>query len=92
MNLSRWVDAVIEDSSLIYAQPSKGMFTIYFDNSKKRGVGRPVQHCEAEGTLYSSGHVHLDTQDIPVCDYASLQQMIDQLSEWGNCALAWHKQ
>ena len=83
MNLSRWVDTVIEGSNLVYAQPNKGMFTIYFDNSKKRGVGRPIQHCEAEGTLYSSGHVH---------DFASLQQMIDQLHEWGNCALVWHKE
>lgn len=91
-NLSQWVDAVIEQSAILENHPPRGMFTLYCDNAKKRGVGRPVQHLEMEGVLYSSGHVHLDTQALPVCDYLSLQQMLDQLDEWGNRAIVWHKE
>jgi hypothetical protein len=92
MNISQWVDAVIEDSAILADHPDSGMFTLYCDNAKRRGVGRPVQRLEIEGTLYSSGHVHLDTQALHICDFLSLQQMLDQLDEWGNRAIVWHKE
>ncbi len=70
----------------------RGFFSVAFNNSKKRGVGRPVVHCEAEGTRYSSGHVHLDTVEVQVQDFLSLQQMIDYLETFGTCDLVWLEQ
>lgn len=92
MSLSQWINQTFDDLDVKDKPPINGMFTLYCDNAKRRGVGRPVQHLEIEGTLYSSGHVHLDTQALPVCDYLSLQQMLDQLDEWGNRAIVWQKE
>ena len=65
------------------------MFRITFDNSKKRGRGRPLKRVECEGTLYSSGHVHLDTQDLPAPDFLSLGQLEEYLGSIGQYEISW---
>ncbi len=69
--------------------PIRGFFYVFFNNRKKPGMGRQIIQCEAEGTRYSSGHVHLDTIEVPVADFLSLQQMIDYLETFGTCDLVW---
>ncbi len=71
---------------------ARGLFSVAFNNAKKRGLGKQVIHCEAEGTRYSSGHVHLDTIEVQVQDFLSLQQMIDYLETFGTCDLVWLEQ
>lgn len=67
--------------------PTYGLFHVIFDNRKKqiRGFARH----EAYGSLYPSGHVHIDTNYLQVRDYRSLQQMIDFLEEFGDCHISW---
>jgi hypothetical protein len=67
-------------------------FSIAFNNRKKPGMSRQVIQCEAEGTCYSSGHVHIDTIEIPVCDFLSINQMLDYLRTFGDCTLVWLEQ
>ena len=66
-----------------------GLFTVKFDNSKKRGKGRTLQSCNAWGVLYPSGHVHLDTPELRVHSWLSLDQMRDYLEEFGKCEIEW---
>lgn len=68
---------------------SRGMFLLTFDNYKRRGRNQPMRTWEGEGTLYSSGHIHLDTLDSPVTDFESFQQMLDFFTQYGACSLVW---
>jgi hypothetical protein len=61
------------------------LFVVTFDNSKKRGAGRQIQSYDAEGIVFSSGHVVIDTLCAPRPDYASMQEMQEALGQWGNC-------
>jgi hypothetical protein len=69
--------------------PRRGMFDLTADNSKKRGKMQPVRTIVCEGTLYSSGHISLDTVELPVRDFLSLAQMESYLAGWGNYTLLW---
>ena len=78
----------------VQAPPSDpGMFLLYFNNKRKQIRG--YQALEAEGVLYSSGHVHVDTEMLRDEEgrlrntFRSLQEMIDTLQEWGECAVTW---
>ena len=74
--------AVIEEA------PTQGLFELTFSNSKKHGM-RPIQTHRCQGVLYSSGHVHLDTRNIVVTDFASLSQMCEYLEQFGYFNVAW---
>jgi hypothetical protein len=65
------------------------MFIVRFNNAKKRGRGVAVKYCEAWGTLYPSCHVHVDTLDVRVTDFLSLQQMREYFEEFGTCEIEW---
>ncbi len=70
--------------------PPYGFFFVTFDNARKRGRGRVVQHCEAWGAkMPESGHVKVDTQELQVRDFTSLQQMEDYLAQYGNYHIDW---
>jgi hypothetical protein len=66
-----------------------GMFRLRCNNAKKRGKMQPLKNVTCEGTLYSSGHTNLDTQELPVYDFLSFGQMEDYLSQWGNYTVEW---
>lgn len=67
---------------------SAGLFTLTFTNKKRQGrYGYRAYECE--GTLYPSGHVHLDTMDLPVRDYLTFRQMRDYVSSFGECSITW---
>ncbi len=68
----------------------RGFFSVTFNNRKKPGMGRQVVQCEAEGTRYRSGHVHIDTIELPVSDFLSINQMLDYLQSFGECSFVWH--
>jgi hypothetical protein len=57
----------------VWALSSILLFELTFSNSKKHGM-KPIQTHHCQGTLYKSGHVHLDTRDI-------LEQRVDELEK-----------
>lgn len=63
-----------------------GLFTLSFNNRRRQGT-QGLQTQECQGSLYDSGHVHLDTELLQVRDFLSIQQMIDYLHEYGDCAI-----
>lgn len=63
-----------------------GLFRLSFNNRRRQGMQGPQTH-ECQGSLYDSGHVHLDTQFLQVRDFLSIQQMIDYLHDYGDCAI-----
>jgi hypothetical protein len=69
--------------------PTRGMFELSADNSKKRGRAQPLRSVHCEGTLYSNGHINLDTVELPVHDFLSLAQMDVYLNGWGTYTLTW---
>ncbi len=71
------------------AMPSRGIFLLHVNNKKKRGRMQPIRSVECEGTLYSSRHVNLDTQELPVYDFSSFGQMVSYLQSWGDYSLEW---
>lgn len=75
-------------SSILDSSPGSGMFRLTFTNSRRRGL-RPVQTYHCQGVLYSSGHVHLDTQDIVVTDFGTLSQMCEYLEQFGLFSVSW---
>jgi hypothetical protein len=66
-----------------------GLFIVKFDNNRKRVRGKPLQTCECWGTLYPSGHVHLDTEEYHLRDFRSLQQMQDHFEVLGKYEIEW---
>lgn len=68
--------------------PAYGMFRLYFNNRKKHGRF-PIVNKECTGTLYESGHVHLDTQELPVFHFLSYGQMQEYVESWGDCSVEW---
>lgn len=85
--ISEWAKDVLY-SAQERMKRGRGMFLVEFDNRKKHGR-YPIQKYEAEGTLYSSGHIHIDTTGLRVTDFTSFQQMLDYLSEFGSAAVVW---
>lgn len=80
----------MSNTSIIEEAPSQGLFELTFSNSKKHGL-KPIQKHHCQGVLYSSGHVHLDTRNIVVTDFASLSQMCDYLEEFGYFRVSWEE-
>jgi len=67
--------------------PKRGMFLLSFNNRRKQLGG--FETCECEGTRYSSGFVHLDTQFFPIREFTDLAEMQDVLGAYGDCELTW---
>lgn len=63
-----------------------GLFTISFNNRKKQGRGLQSHTCQ--GSLYDSGHVHIDTDVLPNNNtFHSVQEMVEYLEEFGDCMI-----
>jgi hypothetical protein len=79
--------------AVVQMQPRSKMraFLVFFDNAKKRGMGKPVESHEAEGVVFSSGRVCLDTDHAIQKGYASLGEMQEQLGKYGNVRIEWLK-
>lgn len=72
--------------------PPYGLFVLAFDNSKRRGKGKPTQCYECWGCCYpSTGHVVLDTLDLPVRDFGSMGQMREHLGKLGQYRVVWEE-
>jgi hypothetical protein len=67
--------------------PTRGMFLLSCNNRKRQMGG--YESVECEGTLYTSGLVHLDTQALPITEYATLSEMREQLEPYGDCVVTW---
>ena len=77
--------------AVVQLQPRSKMraFLVHFDNHKKRGVVKPVESHEAEGVVFSSGHVCLDTDHAIQKGYVSLGEMQEQLGKYGTVRIEW---
>jgi hypothetical protein len=94
-SIGRWADHALlamqpqVDLQLI-DEPEYGLFVLAFDNSKRRGKMRATQSYECWGCCYpSTGHVVLDTLDLPVRDFGSMQQMREYLGKLGEYRVVW---
>lgn len=72
-------------------QPRSGIraFVVHFDNAKKRGRGKQVESHEAEGVVFSSGRVCIDTEHVAQKGYTSIGEMEEQLGKYGNVSIEW---
>lgn len=70
-------------------RPEYGIFEVHFSNEKKRGRGKPVQYCDAYGSLYPDGHVHLHSQAARITDFLSFKEMRDHLESFGKVRVVW---
>jgi hypothetical protein len=77
--------------SILESAPSQGLFSLTFSNSKKHGL-RPIQTHHCQGALYSSGHVHLDTQHIRQTYFSTLSQMCEYLEQFGYFRVNWENE
>jgi hypothetical protein len=75
-------------TNVIENAPEQGFFTLTFSNSRKHGM-KPIQTHRCQGVLYSSGHVHLDTQDLRVVHFSTLSQMCEYLEQFGYFRVNW---
>ncbi len=85
------MQSIISPVSILENAPAQGLFELTFSNSKKHGM-RPIEahHCQA--VLYSSGHVHLDTQNLRVTSFNTLSQMCEYLEQFGYFKVNWEKE
>ena len=86
INADTYIDRTIVDPP-VEEVPPYGMFHITFSNKRKQLHG--LERYDAQGTLYETGHVHLDTMHLQVRDFLSLQQMTDFIKEFGDCHVSW---
>jgi hypothetical protein len=64
-------------------RPPYGMFHLTFNNRKMQGrFGYRSEECM--GTLYPTGHVHLDTMAFPRISFDTFDEMKEALEEWGD--------
>jgi hypothetical protein len=79
--------------AVVQLQPRSKMraFLVFFDNHKKRGMGKSVESHEAEGVVFSSGRVCIDTEHSVQRGYTSLGEMQEQLGKYGNVRIEWLK-
>lgn len=66
----------------------RGFFRLHCTNRRVRGF-RPLDAIDCEGVCYSSGHVHLDTRELPITDFVSVAQLLDYLQELGDGTITW---
>lgn len=67
--------------------PTRGMFFLTCNNRKKQFSG--FVSIECEGTRYSNGYVHLNTQALPIREYVTLTDMQTALEEYGDVKIRW---
>ena len=60
-------------------------FTIRITNTKRQGR-RGVQHLEAYGVVFPSGHVVIDA-DLPRRGYESMSDLLETLSQYGTVGI-----
>ncbi len=82
------VQTRVQSSYLPQVRPF-GLFEVFFDNTKRRGDGRPAVYEEAYGSLYPDGYVHLHTRAVPCTDFMSIGQMRQYLETFGGCRIVW---
>jgi len=76
--------------AVLQMQPRSKMraFLVKFDNSKKR-AGKAVESHEAEGILFSSGRVCIDSDHAIQRGYVSIGEMEDVLGRYGRVQIEW---
>ncbi len=67
--------------------PSYGMFHVTFSNKRKQVNG--LQRHTAQGALFTTGHIHIDTMYLQVRDFQTLQQMREYIEQFGECHISW---
>lgn len=77
---------LLRDESIEPEALNPGLFSVTFNNRKRQGK-QGLQAHMSQGVLYHSGHVNLDTPLLPVVTFLSIQQMVDYLEEFGDCAI-----
>ena len=87
INKRSYQDRVLVDIDAEEVPPC-GIFHVTFTNRKRQGK-EGLTRFDAEGTLYSTGHVYIDTTYLQVCNFRSLLQMRAYLEEYGDCHIQW---
>jgi hypothetical protein len=77
-------------TQVIEEAPSQGFFELTFSNSKRHGL-RPIQTHHCQGALYTSGHVHIDTQELRRTYFETLGKMCEYLDEFGYYRVNWEE-
>lgn len=77
---------LLKEESIEPEALNPGLFTVVFNNRRRQGM-QGLQTHECQGSLYDSGHTHLDTQLLQVRDFLSIQQMMEYLREFGDCMI-----
>lgn len=89
MNETPTMNEIIYDPHRDTPSSRPCLFSLVFNNRKRQGWRKHVQHAECEGTLYTSGHVHLDTVELACTDFMTLQQMRDYVEQYGDITILW---
>jgi hypothetical protein len=67
--------------------PPYGIFYLSFNNRCRQIHG--LQTCYCQGTLYESGHVHLDTNELQRNNFETLTEMQEHLEQFGSYHISW---
>lgn len=87
INPNTYVDRVIVDVPAEEV-PDHGIFRLSFNNKKRQGrSGLQTRYCQ--GTLYESGRVHLDTNELQINCFDTLTEMQEYLEQFGFFHIQW---
>ena len=75
-------------TQVVEEAPLQGFFTLTFSNSRRHGL-RAIQTRHCQGALFSTGHVHLDTQNLRIVHFWTLSQMCEYLEQFGFFKVSW---
>ena len=86
INWQTVMDRKIVDAPLDEVPP-QGMFYLSFNNKRRQKNG--LQTCHCQGTLYETGHVHLDTNALQCSSFDTLDDMEEYLKQFGCYHISW---
>lgn len=88
INPNTYIDRMMVDTPAEEVPPF-GMFRLTFNNKRRQKNG--LQTCYCQGTLYESGHVHLDTNALQYKDFENLTEMREYLGCFGSFHISWQR-
>lgn len=89
INKDTFIDRMMVDAPAEEVPPY-GLFRLTFNNKRRQGrLG--LQTCYCQGSLYESGHVHLDTNALQYKDFATLTEMEEYLAHFGSYHINWQR-
>jgi hypothetical protein len=89
INRDTYIDRMMVDTPAEEV-PECGLFRLSFNNKRRQGrSGLQTRYCL--GTLYESGHVHLDTNELPVNNFDTLTEMQEYLEQFGSFHIHWFR-